>query len=126
LHYFAGVFFFYIAEGVGKLAKKRIIFYSFLISLCIQLLSLLGLLILVNLLNTPLPDYLTLMAVSSVVILIGIIPVTPGNIGWVELVASMGWSAIGSNAGGILFFYWRIITILFTLPWGILYIFKRA
>jgi len=58
----------------------------------------------------------------AIVLLFGIIPVTPGNIGWTELVASMGWSVVGSTAGGIIFFYWRIVCIIFSLPGGVLYL----
>lgn len=114
---------FHMAEGFGKLAeRKKVLLLSFLLSLLIQLLSLAGLLVLVEVLNTPQPDYIVILAVSSIVTLIGIVPVTPGNIGWVELVASFGWSAVGSNMGGQIFLFWRIVTTLCSLPWGLHYL----
>jgi hypothetical protein len=98
-------FFYYLIEGFGALVKNRpVLIYSFLISIVIQLLSLAGLLILGNIVSEALPDAITRTAVSSIVILIGIIPVTPGNIGWTELIASFGWSAFGSNAGAEILF----------------------
>jgi uncharacterized membrane protein YbhN (UPF0104 family) len=81
-----------------------------------------GLLVLIRLVPGKLPDIVALTAVSSIVMLFGIIPVTPGNIGWTELVASVGWSVVGSTAGGIIFFYWRIVNILFSLPGGLFYL----
>lgn len=114
---------FHMAEGFGKLAKrKKVLFLSFLLSLLIQLLSLFGILTLVDVLHAAHPDTIVILAVSSVVMLIGIVPMTPGNIGWVELVASFGWSAVGSNMGGQIFLFWRIVTTLCSLPWGLLYL----
>jgi len=116
-------FFYYVIEGFGALLKNRpILIYSFLISILIQLLSLAGLLILGNIVSEALPDAITRTAVSSIVILFGIIPVTPGNMGWTELIASFGWSAFGSNAGAEIFFYWRIVTVFCSLPGIVLYL----
>jgi uncharacterized protein (TIRG00374 family) len=116
-------FFYYLMEGLGALLKnRRILIYSFLISILIQLLSFAGLLILGNIVSEALPDAITLTAVSSIVILFGIIPVTPGNIGWTELIAAFGWSAVGSNAGAEIFFYWRIVTVFCSLPGSVLYL----
>jgi uncharacterized protein (TIRG00374 family) len=124
---FAAIFrrsiFYYLIDGFGTLLKNRpILIYSFLISILIQLLSLTGLLILGNILSQDLPDVITLTAVSSIVILFGIIPVTPGNIGWTELIAAFGWSAFGSSAGAEIFLYWRIVTVFCSLPGMVLYV----
>jgi len=114
---------FHMAEGFGKLAEgKKVLFLSFLLSFLIQLLSLFGLLVLVEVLHAAHPDSIVILAVSSVVMLVGIVPLTPGNIGWVELVASFGWSAVGSNMGGQIFLFWRIVTTLCSLPWGLHYL----
>jgi uncharacterized protein (TIRG00374 family) len=116
--------FYYMADGLGVLVhNRRILFYTFLLSILIQMLSLTGLLILCNLLPEALPNILALAAVSSVVLLLGTIPVTPGNIGWTELIAAFGWSTIGSDAGAEIFLSWRIITILCSLPGGLIYLF---
>ncbi len=118
-------FFFYMADGFAKLAReKRIMLYASGFSLMIQLLCLLGLLALVPALNAQLPDPVVLMAISSIVMLVGTVPVTPGNIGWTELLASLGWSAVGSSLGGQVFLYWRIVTVLCSLPWGLYYLFS--
>ena len=116
--------FYNMATGLGDLVtKNRIIFHTFLLSLLIQIFSLAGLLMLSNLLSEALPGLIAMAAVSSVVLLIGAVPVTPGNIGWTELIASFGWSAIGSNAGAEIFLYWRIVMIICSLPGGLLYLF---
>ena len=116
--------FYHMTEGFGILAKNRqILIYSFLISLLIQLISLAGLLILGNVVSGSLPDLIALVAASSVVMLIGVIPVTPGNLGWTELIAAFSWSAVGSNAGAEIFLYWRIVVVSCSLPLGLLFLF---
>jgi len=115
--------FYNVVEGLGAIAKKRRnLVYSFCISIVVQLVSLMGLLVLVNLVKEKGPGFVPLMLVSSVVMLLNIIPVTPGNIGWTELLASVGWSSVGSNAGGEIFFYWRLVNIFCSLPGVIFYL----
>ncbi len=115
--------FYDLAESFGDLVKHhRILVYSFCLSILIQLISLAGLLILCNIVSGVFPNVVTLTAVSSVVILLGVLPVTPGNIGWTELIAAFGWSAVGSNAGAEIFFYWRLVTVLCSIPGGLLYL----
>jgi uncharacterized protein (TIRG00374 family) len=128
-HIFAVIFkksiFYYMAEGLGiVLRKRRYLLMAFFMSLFIQLVSLLGLLILGNMVSERFPDKTGLMAASSIVMLSGVIPVTPGNIGWTEFVATFGWSIVGSNVGATIFFYWRIITLLCVTPWGMNFIWK--
>ncbi len=111
-------------EGLVLITKKwRYIFYSFLISILVQGLSLAGLLNLVNLIGEDLPDLIALVAVSSLVMLMGIIPLTPGNIGWTELLATFGWAAVGTKGGADVFLSWRVITILCSLAGGLFYLF---
>jgi uncharacterized protein (TIRG00374 family) len=113
-----------VVEGVGGSIKDRsALFRAFLISLVIQMFTLSGILVLARMVSERLPDIVPLLVVSSLVQFFGIVPVTPGNIGWTELLASLGWSLIGSNIGGAVFLYWRIIGIVFcSLPGGILYV----
>lgn len=116
--------FYYLLEGFGVLVKHYpILMYSFFVSILIQLCSLSGLLILGNTVTESLPDVITLAAVSTAVIMVGIIPVTPGNLGWTEFIAAFGWSAVGSNAGAAIFLSWRIITVICSLPWGLVFLF---
>jgi uncharacterized membrane protein YbhN (UPF0104 family) len=69
------------------------------------------------------PDMIALLAISSIVMLLGVIPVTPGNIGWTELLATFGWSTIGSRGGAEIFLSWRIITVICSLLGGLFYLF---
>jgi uncharacterized protein (TIRG00374 family) len=118
--------FYYMAKGIGILAKNlRVLLYAFLLSLCIQLISLIAILVLGNIISESQPNYIILLAVSSLVILFGVIPVTPGNIGWTELLAAYGWSMVGSSSGAAIFMYWRIIIVFCSLPGGIFYLFMR-
>jgi uncharacterized protein (TIRG00374 family) len=120
---FKETIFYHMTDAIGSLTKRRLVLAeAFCISLGVQSIGLAGLLILIRLIPGHLPDIAALTAVSSIVMLLGIIPVTPGNIGWTELVASIGWSVVGSTAGGFIFFYWRIVSILCSLPGGLLYL----
>ncbi len=117
---FKRTIFYHITDAIGALTKHRLVlFKAFCISLGVQAVALSGL---VRLIPENLPDIAALTAVSSIVLIFGIIPVTPGNLGWQELVASIGWSVVGSTAGGFIFFYWRIVNVIFSLPGGILYL----
>jgi glycosyltransferase 2 family protein len=112
-----------LISGFGALLQNGRIFACCLfISLTMQLLSLSGLLLLGRIVDGVLPDLIALTAVSSVVIVISVIPVTPGNLGWTELLAAFAWSAVGSDAGAEIFLYWRIVTVLCALPGGIFYL----
>lgn len=114
---------YHMIDAIGALTKRRrVLVYAFIFSLSVHLVALAGLLVLIRLTPENLSDIVVLAAASSVVWLFGIIPVTPGNIGWTELVASIGWSVVGSASGGIIFFYWRVVTMLFSLPGGIFYL----
>lgn len=125
LRIFRGGFFYYMVEGLGAVTKKRrYLLYASLVSIVIQVISLGGVLILLKVTGEKTPDVVALMAVSSIVMLLGVIPVTPGNIGWTEFLATYGWSAVGSDKGAEVFIYWRIVTLLCSLPWGIYYLLR--
>jgi glycosyltransferase 2 family protein len=112
-----------LISGFGALLQNgRTFVYCFLISLAMQVLSLSGLLVLGRIVDGIMPDVLALTAVSSVVIVVSVIPVTPGNLGWTELLAAFAWSAVGSDAGAEIFLYWRIVTVFCALPGGIFYL----
>lgn len=120
---FKRTIFYHMTDAIGTMTRHRmVVAKAFCISLGIQAVALTGLLILVRIVPGNVPDIVTMTAVSSIVLLFGVIPVTPGNIGWTELVASIGWSVVGSAAGGFIFFYWRIVNIIFSLPGGLLYL----
>ena len=117
-------FFYNMIEGFGAVTKKRrYLVYAFLMSIVVQGISLAGLLNLVNLTGEVMPDMIALVAISSIVMLLGVIPVTPGNIGWTELLATFGWSAVGSRGGAEIFLSWRIITVICSLLGGLFYLF---
>ena len=120
--YFRGGFIYYMIEGFAAVTKKRrYLLYTFFISVIIQLFSLIGLFILMQMLGESSLRIIPLLAVSSVVMLVGVVPVTPGNIGWTELIATFSWAAIGSSYGAIVFFYWRVVVLFCSLPWGLFY-----
>jgi uncharacterized protein (TIRG00374 family) len=112
-----------VLDGFGALMKHRLILiYSLFVSVLIQLFSLAGLLILANLVSETLTDVITLAGISAIVVLVNVIPVTPGNLGWTELIAAFGWSAVGSNAGAAIFLNWRIVAVICSLPWGLVFL----
>lgn len=120
--FFRDLFYRLLSSFGAIIQNRRILICSFLISLLIQLFSLTSLLILGQIVFEIHPDVITLAAVSSIVILIGIIPMTPGNIGWTELIAALGWSAMGSKAGAETFLYWRILSVFWSIPGGLFYL----
>ena len=117
---------YYIADGFGLILKKpRNVIYCFIISLLVQLISFAGLLILLNISSASMPGIIPLFAVTSIVKLFGAIPVTPGNIGWTELIAAFGFSVIGLDAGAEIFLYWRLVAVFCSLPGLYLFMAQR-
>jgi len=120
---FGDNYFYQFAEGLGRTMQyRKMLLVAFFISCVIHVLSLAGILVFGAMVTEILPSIITQAAISSLVLLAGIIPVTPGNIGWTELIASFGWSAVGSSAGGAIFFYRRIATVLCSIIGGFFYI----
>ena len=117
-------FFYNMVEGFGAVTKnRRYLVYAFLISIGAQAICLVGLLNLINLTDELMPDIISLVAISSMVLLLGVIPVIPGNIGRTEVLATFGWSAVGSHSGAEVFLSWLIVTIACSLLGGIFYLF---
>lgn len=94
-------------------------------SVLLQAMSVGGLVTLAGAMSGVMPPRLDLAAVSSVVSLLGMVPLTPGNIGWGEMVGKLGWASVGSSAGAAAFLNWRIVMTLCTLPWGVSVLFWR-
>ncbi len=116
--------FYYLLDGFGALVKRPIILiYCLFVSILIQLCSLTGVLILGSIGSETFPDVIPLAAATVVALLFSVIPVTPGNLGWTELVAAFSWSAVGSNAGATIFLGWRIVTVICSLPGGLVFLF---
>ncbi len=117
---------YYMTESLGLFVKNfRILSYAFLISLLIHLISVIGVINFINIFNEDIINIPIFMAISYIIMLLGIVPVTPGNVGWTELLAAFGWSAAGSNVGAKVFIYWRIVAILCSLLGGFFYILKK-
>jgi len=118
--------FYYIAEGFGLILKKpRNVIYSFIISLLAQFISFAGLLILIKISSASMPGIIPIFAISSIVKLLGAIPITPGNIGWIELIAAFGFSAVGSDTGAEIFLYWRLVAVICSLSGLYLFMVQR-
>ncbi len=116
-------FMYHVVGGLGSPARNfKILASAFFLSLLVQVLSLLGLLVLVKVVSASGPGFMPLFAVSAIIMLFGVVPVTPGNLGWTELLASFGWSAVGSSVGAEVFLFWRVVTVLCSLPGGVLYL----
>jgi len=119
---FKKTIFYHMIDAVGAITKRRRVpVYTFMMSIALHLTTISGLMLLVNLQTGSFSSFIDLASASSVVMLFSIVPVTPGNIGWTELIASFGWAAVGSSSGAAVFFYWRVVVILFSLPGAILY-----
>jgi glycosyltransferase 2 family protein len=56
---------------------------------------------------------------SPAVMFIGAVPVTPGNLGWVETVAQTVYNLCGVPGGALVFLLWRVITCAFSLTGGL-------
>jgi glycosyltransferase 2 family protein len=55
---------------------------------------------------------------SPGVMFIGAVPVTPGNLGWLETVAQTVYNFFGISGGAVVFLLWRIVTCAFSLTGG--------
>lgn len=64
---------------------------------------------------------LVALVCAPLVMLSGMVPVTPGNIGWTEIVASSLWGFFHFQGGFSVFLTWRVVCMLYSLggclPW---------
>ncbi|MGO8762363.1 MAG: lysylphosphatidylglycerol synthase transmembrane domain-containing protein [Desulfobaccales bacterium] len=56
---------------------------------------------------------------SPGVMFIGVIPVTPGNLGWLEAVAQTVYIFFGIHGGAVVFLIWRVISCAFSVTGGV-------
>jgi uncharacterized membrane protein YbhN (UPF0104 family) len=94
-------------------------------SVLLQAMSVGGLVTLAGTMGGAMPPRLDLAAVSAVVSLLSMVPLTPGNIGWAEMMGKLGWASVGSGAGAAAFLNWRIVMTLCAVPWGMSVLFGR-
>lgn len=59
-----------------------------------------------------------------VILFAGVLPVTPGGLGWTEYFSEWTYSAFNLTQGANIFLIWRIITVVFSLSGLIFYVFK--
>ena len=112
--------------GFSKITKDlNLILFALVISALLQIASLAGLVVLGGVVSAEMPGGMTVAAVSSLVFLFNVIPITPGNIGWAEFLAAFGWSAVGSSGGAAVFLLWRMVVLVCLMPWGLWCIFER-
>jgi glycosyltransferase 2 family protein len=110
-------------RACGELSRRPMLLAAaFALSLSVQVLSLAGIASLMKVAGTSRGSTATLTAVSAVVLVAAVVPLTPGNLGYVEFLAAYGWSAAGSGAGATVFVAWRLITVVATLPGAVLYL----
>lgn len=110
-----------VFQGFGALIKDYgTVFQAIAISFGVHLSSLFGIISLVAIFIDLEPiETLRLATVSAVVTLMGAVPVTPGNLGWIELVADISWNLVGSSHGAEVFLMWRLVCIITALPGGV-------
>ncbi|HOK41289.1 MAG TPA: lysylphosphatidylglycerol synthase transmembrane domain-containing protein [bacterium] len=102
-----------LIEGFTILTtNKSQIFIAIIIGLFSHLITLICLFLISYFIDEKLLNFIQYISISAVVILIGNIPLTPGNIGWLEFIGSIGWQSLGSNNGALTFFIWRIIYLI--------------
>ncbi len=55
------------------------------------------------------------LILALLIFVTGIIPVSPGNLGWTESLGSLLWSSQGLGWGGKLWLSYRLVTVLVSL-----------
>jgi glycosyltransferase 2 family protein len=112
----AGEEFFLISPRVFR--QKQVLSLTLLLSLIITLLCMVG----IGILAAQLYDlraFWPYALLSPAVMFIGAVPVTPGNLGWVETVAQTVYNLCGVPGGALVFLLWRVITCAFSLTGGL-------
>lgn len=101
--------------------NTKAIIISFLLCLAGHLITLTCISILAYMLYGSSAVYAT-FAVAGIVLLTAVVPVTPGNIGWTEWLADGFYRIFGVEGGATIFALWRVVTVLFSLIGGIVYL----
>jgi hypothetical protein len=91
------------------------------ISFFIHLLCAMALYLVSRALNLEAGLVLTLV-LALLIFVTGIIPVSPGNLGWTEYLGSVLWSSQGLGWGGNLWLSYRLVTVLVSLTGLILFL----
>jgi uncharacterized protein (TIRG00374 family) len=70
------------------------------------------------------PAVYATMATAGIILLTSIIPLTPGNIGLTEWLADNLFRLFGVEGGANVFAMWRVVSVLFSLFGGIIYLYS--
>ena len=102
-------------EGLKRYStNRRKIIYAILLSVASSFMAIIGIGVLGYALGGINMAIATLIF-APVVMMSSIIPVSPGNIGWTEAVATGVSYAFGSSGGLTVFILWRIVSITFSV-----------
>jgi len=112
----AGQEFFLISPKVFR--QKQVLSLALLLSLANMLLVMTGIGILAAQMFN-LRAFWPYALLAPDVMFIGIVPVTPGNLGWMEAVAQAVYNLFGISGGAVVFFIWRVIACVFSLTGGL-------
>jgi uncharacterized protein (TIRG00374 family) len=107
----------------GFIRHKDAIVWAFVISILSCAVQLVGVTVLSWALfgvNAIFPALVT----TPIVMLSGVIPFTPGNVGGSEYLASILWNLFGVAGGGTLWASFRVVIVTTSLFGGVLYLFK--
>jgi len=112
----AGQEFFLISPKVFR--QKQVLALALLLSLANISLAMMGIGILAaQLFNRQ--AFWPYALLSPGVMFIGMVPVTPGNLGWMEAVAQTVYTLGGIGGGAVVFLIWRVIACAFSLTGGL-------
>lgn len=93
--------------------RRRFLLRMIGLSLAVQTSAVLGVMCLSSLLFDADTVYLVLV-LTPLVFLISSIPVTPGNMGWTEMMAGVIWDFFSLHGGVALFLQWRLVGLVFS------------
>lgn len=102
-----------VARGVhDTCASRRRFPLGLVLALGTHLSALAGLASLAMALGGAMDSVWQQMQLSVLVMAVGIVPVSPGNLGWMEFIAGEVWAGMGLSLGAELFFLWRGISCM--------------
>lgn len=93
--------------------RRRFLLSMICLSLGVQASCVVGVASLSGLLYDSTAMYQVLV-LTPLVFLISSIPVTPGNVGWTEVMAGVIWEFFNLHGGVALFVQWRLVSIIFS------------